>query len=111
MIFKKEFLPLILSGRKTQTRRTHCRLLRVGRIYTIQVNRTKSTRHYLKVTKVYAQKLGETTEAEAHLEGFSSLDEFKEAWVKINGSWNPKQKVVVYQFELTHPPLKQRCFP
>lgn len=107
MIFKKEFLPLILSGRKTQTRRIHSRLLRVGHIYSIQVNRTKSTGHYLKVTNLYHQTLKQVTEADAVKEGFSKLDEFKQAWISINGSWDPKLKVVVYEFELTNPPPKQ----
>ena len=107
MIFKKEFLPLILSVRKTQTRRTPRRFLRVGHVYTIQVNRTKSTGYYLKVTNLYHQTLKQVTEEEAQKEGFSNLDEFKQAWVSINGSWDPKLKVVVYEFELTNPPPKQ----
>jgi hypothetical protein len=107
LIFKKEFLSLILLGRKTQTRRTHRRLLRVGHIYTIQVNRTKSTGYYLKVTNLYHQTLKQVKDEEAVREGFNTLDEFKQAWVGINGSWDPRLRVVVYEFELTSPPPKQ----
>ncbi len=98
MIFKKEFMPLILSGRKTQTRRTPSRLLKVGKVYSIQVSRTKSTGYYIKVTRRYLESLGEVTEEEAHLEGFDSLAEFKQKWITIYSSWEPDQVVVVYEF-------------
>jgi N4-acetylcytidine amidohydrolase len=105
LIFKKQFLKPILSGKKTQTRRVHSRLLKVGNTYTIQVSRTRSTGHYLKITKLYHQKLGEVGEEEAQKEGFDSLEEFKQAWIEINGSWNPKQEVIVYEFEKTEPSI------
>jgi len=98
LIFQNEFLPLILSGRKTQTRRTNKRQLNVGKIYSIQVNRTTSTGHYLRITKRYSQRLGEVTEDEAHREGFNSLEEFRHKWISIYGSWEPEQVVVVYEF-------------
>ena len=60
-------------------------------IYTIQVNRTKSTGHYFKITKRYRQSLGEVTEEEAYLEGFDSLEEFKQKWISIGGSWEPER--------------------
>ncbi len=98
MMFKKEFLPLILSGRKTQTRRTHTRLLSVGKVYSIQVSRTESTSRHFRITKRYRQSLGEVTEEEAYLEGFDSLAEFKQKWISIYGSWEPARDVVVYEF-------------
>ena len=104
MIFKKEFLPLILSGRKTQTRRTYSRLLRIGQIYSVQVNRTQSTGYYIKVLNRYSQQLSEVSEAEANKEGFNNLEEFKDAWIKITGKWNPTHEVVAYEFKLTKPP-------
>ena len=103
-MFKKEFLPLILLGRKTQTRRVHSRLLRVGKVYSIQVNRTESTGYYIKIMDRYHQKLGEVSEAEAYKEGFNNLNEFKEAWIKLTGLWNPNQEIVAYEFTLTKPP-------
>ena len=104
MMFKKEFLPLILSGRKIQTRRTHTRLLKVGNVYSIQVSRTKSTGHYVKITRRYRQSLGEITEEEAYLEGFDSLVNFKQKWISIYGSWEPAQEVVVYEFTVIEAP-------
>ena len=104
MMFKKEFLPLILSGRKIQTMRTHTRLLKVGNVYSIQVSRTKSTGHYVKITRRYRQSLGEITEEEAYLEGFDSLANFKQKWISIYGSWEPAQEVVVYEFTVIEAP-------
>jgi len=54
--------------------------------------------------KKYSQKLGEISEAEARKEGFNSLEEFKEAWIKIIGQWNPSLEVVAYEFKLDKPP-------
>jgi hypothetical protein len=100
-MFKKEFLPLILSGRKTQTRRSHRRLLRVGQTYSVQVNWTRSTGYSIRILDRYYQKLGEVSEAEANKEGFNSLEELKEAWIKITGQWNLNQEIVAYEFKIT----------
>ena len=32
-------------------------------------------------------------------EGFNNLEDFRRAWIEINGSWNPKQIVTVYEFK------------
>jgi hypothetical protein len=108
MMFKKELLDLVVSGRKTQTRRLHKRLLKDGRIYALKRSWIESTGDYIKITRVTHQKLGEVTEEEAGKEGFSSLEEFRNVWIRINGSWDPEMEVVVYDFELTDPPPKQR---
>ncbi len=112
-MFKREFLPLILSGRKTQTRRTHSRLLKVGKVYSIQISRTESTSHHIKVTRRYRQSLGEVTEEEAYLEGFDSLSEFVQKWISIYGSWEPAQVIVVYEFTVIKAPttLQNRSWP
>ena len=107
MMFKRELLDLVVSGKKTQTRRLHKRVLREGRIYALKRSWIESTGDYIKITRVTRQKLGEVTEEEAEKESFSSIDEFRIAWIRINGSWDPETMVVVYDFELTDPPPKQ----
>ena len=107
MMFKRELLDLVISGKKTQTRRLHKRVLKEGRIYALKRSWIKSTGDYIKITKVARQRLGEVTEEEAEKEGFNSLEEFRNAWVRINGSWDPDMEVVVYDFKLTDPPPKQ----
>jgi hypothetical protein len=107
MMFKRDLLDLVLSGVKTQTRRLHKRVLREGRIYTLKRNWSESTGKHIKITRVTHQRLGDVSEEEADKEGFSSIDEFRSAWIRINGSWDPDMVVTVYDFELTEPPPKQ----
>ena len=106
-MFKKDLLNLVVSGRKTQTRRLHKNILREGRIYALKRSWIESTGDYIKITKVTRQKLGDVTEEEAVKEGFSNIDEFRSAWIRINGSWNPEMEVTVYEFELAEPPPKR----
>ena len=107
MMFKRELLDLVVSGKKTQTRRLHKRVLREGRIYALKRSWIESTGDYIKITRVTRQRLGEVNEDEAAKEGFSSIEEFQKAWIRINGSWDPEMEVIVYDFELTEPPPKQ----
>jgi len=106
-MFKKDLLDLVLSGRKTQTRRRHKNPLKEGRIYAVKRNWLEATGEYIRITKVYPQKLGDVSEEEAIKEGFSGLDKFREAWIRINGNWDPEMEVTVYEFELAEPPPKQ----
>jgi len=107
MMFKRELLDLVISGKKTQTRRRHKNPLKEKQKYVIKRNWYKNTEQYIQITKVYPQKLGDVSEEEAKKEGFSSLDEFRDAWIRINGSWDPEMVVTVYEFELAEPPPKQ----
>jgi hypothetical protein len=107
MMFKRELLDLVISGKKTQTRRLHKRVLKVGRIYALKRSWIEFTGDYIKIIRVTRQKLSEVNEDEAGKEGFGSIEEFQKAWIRINGSWNPEMEVIVYDFELTDPPPKQ----
>jgi len=107
MMFKRELLDLVISGRKTQTRRRHKNLLKEKQKYVVKRNLYKNTEYYIQIKKVYPQKLGDVSEEEARKEGFSGLNEFRDAWIRINGSWDPEMDVVVYEFELKEPPPKQ----
>jgi hypothetical protein len=108
MMFNKDLLEMVLSGRKTQTRRRHKHPLKEKQKYVVKRNWYKNTEQYIQIKKVYPQKLGDVTQEEARKEGFSGLDEFREAWIRINGSWDPDMVVTVYEFELAKPPPKQR---
>ena len=107
MMFKKDLIDLVVSGRKTQTRRLHKNPLKEKQKYVIKRNWYNNTEHYIQIKKVYPQKLGDVSEEEARKEGFSGLDEFRDAWIRINGSWDPDMVVTVYEFELAEPPPKQ----
>jgi len=107
MMFKKDLLEMVLSGAKTQTRRLHKNVLKVGRIYSVKRNWFNCTGDYIRIVRVYRQKLGDVSEEEAVKEGFSSLEEFQKAWIRINGIWDPEMEVVVYEFELAEPSPKR----
>jgi len=97
ILFKRPFIFKILSGEKTQTRRLSGRF-RVGEIY--RVNRTEI---WILITRRYKQRLGEISPEEIRREGFSSPEEFKQAWKKIYDSWNPEQQIWAYEFKLLSP--------
>jgi len=85
--FKRPFIPLILRGEKTQTRRFSGRY-KVGEIY-----RVNSTEIWILIIRKYRQRLGSITLEEARKEGFDSREEFQDAWKRIYGSWNPSMEV------------------
>ena len=100
VLFKRPLLFLVLKRRKTQTRRIHKRELKQGRIYPITDRWFSKPKGYIKIIRKYRQRLADITLEEIQKEGFNTLEEFKAAWIKINGSWNPEQTVIVYEFEL-----------
>uniref|UniRef100_A0A6M3M9Q3 Putative ASCH domain-containing protein n=1 Tax=viral metagenome TaxID=1070528 RepID=A0A6M3M9Q3_9ZZZZ len=106
-MFKRNLLELVLSGLKTQTRRLHKHTLKEGQIYTLKKNWYKNTGEYIKITRVAHQRLGDITKDEAEKEGFRSIEEFRQAWIRINGSWDPDMEVVVYDFELADSSQRQ----
>ena len=101
LIFKQEHIRLILKGKKTQTRRRHKRLFKAGKIYNIKSNWVHKTGHRILITSVHRQRLGDITPEEAMKEGGYTIEEFKEVWILINGSWNLDEEVVVYEFRLS----------
>lgn len=56
---------------------------------------------YIVVTDVYREPLGDMTHEDARKEGGYDLDDFREAWERINGddAWDPEQVVDVVEFE------------
>ena len=97
--FKQCFIPLILSGWKTQTRRVQ------GHYKTGEMYRVNDTDIQILITRRYRQRLGDISNEESRKEGFSSREEFRRTWKRIYGHWNPDQKVWVYEFIL-HPKIK-----
>jgi hypothetical protein len=97
-LFKRDLLRKVLEGQKTQTRRTHKRTLKVGREYGIRSTRFEKSQCHIKITRCFQQKLGDVTDEEAKKEGFKDLEEFRQRWTKIYGSWDPNQVVMAYEF-------------
>ena len=91
LLFKKWFIPQILAEAeplKNTTRRGGKLRWRVGAIHTFKTNyNNDSAFAKAKILRVYRQHLFDMTEDDAFREGFWSLEEFKKAWIQINGTW------------------------
>lgn len=62
----------ILDGRKTQTRRPWRRAPKVGSVHDCRPKRNVPGFAWVKITRVWKQRLGDVSEAEARAEGFPS---------------------------------------
>jgi hypothetical protein len=98
MLFKKHLLHKVLDGSKTQTRRIHKRNLKVGRTYGVTCRRYDKAVGYITILRTSQQRLGDITLEDAKAEGFSNIEEFKKAWISINGEFNAEQMVTAYEF-------------
>lgn len=92
LITKKSDIEKVLQGQKTATRRNG-RYADVGEIMTLE------GRDFV-VEQVYRQSLGELTDAHAVQEGFSTVEEYKEAILSYHPGmpWLPHMKVWVHEF-------------
>ena len=53
----------------------------------------------MKIIRKIQQRLSDITLENVRKQGFETLEEFKEAYIEINGNWTPDQLVWVYVFE------------
>jgi len=102
-IFKRELLQLVLTGKKTQSRRTHLHRWKVGRTYAVRDQWFTKPKGHILVTRAFRQRLGQISPQDVQKEGFSSLEEFQQAWARIHGAWDPEQLITVYEFRLQPP--------
>jgi hypothetical protein len=96
-VFKRFLIEKILVGEKTQTRRTTesrrgVRVYEVGDRVGILVG-YKQPVAYITIKNRRKQAIGDITEEDVRKEGFSNVREFKQAWLKLCGKWNPSQEV------------------
>ena len=100
-IFKRRHLRKVLDGTKTQTRRIHKYTWTIGKTYCIRDRWFSKPQGHIIVTRKFRQLLGDVSLEDAQKEGFNSLEEFKQEWTELHGSWNPEQIVTAYEFKLT----------
>lgn len=111
MNFQPHLAELVMSGRKTVTRRLvsgnerspwfdgGCSL-KVGRDYAICPGRGKDAIGRVKIKHVRRERLGMLTGAEAYREGFGGPSEFQDAFKAINGSYDADAIVWRIEFEV-----------
>ncbi len=102
MLFKLEHKEMILNGTKTATRRVWKRpMVKVGGIYKAKLKMiSKDYFAKIKVTKFFKQKLKDMTQQDCEKEGYFEMGEFRNIWIKINGSWKEDLIVDVIEFEV-----------
>ena len=103
LTFRKDLIKLILEGKKTVTRRRRRYKLKAGDVVAVKRSYfTKDVECYIRVTRVYFQKLKEMTDDDARKEGISDLNEFKKLWAEIYGYWDEEEEVEVIEFEVAN---------
>ncbi|SER55170.1 hypothetical protein SAMN04487944_10622 [Gracilibacillus ureilyticus] len=92
LITVPEDIEKVLKGKKSATRRNG-RYADVGEIMTLAGRQ-------FKIIKVYHQKLGELTDADAIKEGYENLESYKESILSMHPGmpWVPGMGVWVHEF-------------
>jgi len=95
--FSKIHADSIVKNVKTQTaRKSKDPRLQKGVIVRAQITHFAD----LEVTDIYRKKLEDLDEDDAQREGGYTLEEFREVWKALHGSWNPKESVYIVRFNL-----------
>lgn len=101
IIFEDSFVPLILDGTKTCTRRRWIQ----GEALPGQLRLASSPKYpagfaVLEILEVRTQALREMTDADAPPEGFADLAAFRAWWIDRKKTWDPDESVQVISFAL-----------
>ena len=100
LLWKKAYIPMILSGAKTATRRRSRPMIKEGGVYYVRTGFFEHLQERIRVDRLYAQRLGDMTEDDALKEGAKTLGEFIKEWETLSGSWDPEAVVWVAEFHL-----------
>jgi hypothetical protein len=111
VIFSPQLAAKVLDGTKTMTRRRvdhrdgrPLQWYHAGNVYAVQPGRGKPHVGHIRVLMVNVVPLRMVTPLDARCEGFLTISDFMDYWMKLYGSWNPEEVVVVIDFQLT-----ERC--
>lgn len=115
MLFQLYHKGPVLTGGKTETRRLWKRSrARVGAVHQARLTLFGEPFALLEILNVHEERLGDISEDSVHREGYDTLEDFKDAWTRINGSWDPDVVPFVVRFKcLTEVPEDYvgRCPP
>lgn len=104
MLFKRQHIEPIRSGRKTQTRRLSLRVaVNPGNDFTATTARNKAGQFArCRCKRTWLESLGSITDADAWAEGYADRLDYLRAFDEINGPTPRDQGVRVYEFEYLH---------
>jgi hypothetical protein len=111
MIFRKELAEKVMRGEKTVTRRRMSDNPRSpwwkercgyeeGQVVAVNPGRGVVNIGRVRLLGVTDVRLGDIAVVDVTREGFSGLDSFMDAWSRINGSWDPNERVWRLEFEV-----------
>jgi hypothetical protein len=94
LVTKDAEVEKVLAGTKTAVRRN-------GRYADLE-EQTELRGKTLQVTKVYQQSLGDLTDVDAVMEGYQTVEAYKESILAIHPGmpWLPQMKVWVHEFKI-----------
>lgn len=70
-----------------------------GKPHRIKIDRTPTVYGEIEILACYTGTLGEMTEEDAKLEGFNSLQEYKEYFYQVNGYIDDDETIWVVEFQ------------
>ena len=105
IFFKARFVPLIMSGQKSQTVRAKTRL-RPGDVVQARNRYELPAFTFLKVLAVDAMRRDELTEADATADGFNSLSELQQTLTELYPELSESSELYRIRFERTDIPAR-----
>ena len=92
-------MDMIAAGAKTATRRASRPRVKPGGVYRLRAGFFNYLPDWIRVLRVYPQRLGDMTPEDASKEGFPTLEAFRREWTDIYGAWDDDRAVWVVEFE------------
>lgn len=100
ILFKKEHEKMILSGRKTQTRRIGKKRWKIGSTHQARLNFKDPYFAKLLITNVYLEKLVDISDEDVYNEGYDSKEEYFNVFRNLNGDIDLDSEIWVVCFKV-----------
>lgn len=102
ILFKPEHVPMILSGRKIETRRDwKSWRTRVGSVHKAKTE--MMSRNYfarIEILERWEERLGDISDESIHNEGYDSREAYMAKFREIYGYWKPDKVIKVIKFRV-----------